>query len=58
MKTNNETYFCPSCGLLNHTHIIETIDLGGEYKDCCSCERCDNIFYVIVHVEDYTPLSS
>ena len=47
-------YFCPECGKLHATRVIETTepDPGGEYKDVCTCDGCQTLFYVVRHKDE------
>jgi hypothetical protein len=45
-----EVITCPDCGQLT-LHFIENTEAGidGEYKEVRTCERCQNIVYIVRH---------
>lgn len=40
------TYYCPSCGRISKTRVIESVPSEDETKDVCTCDYCGNIFDV------------
>lgn len=39
--------FCPDCGRMTLRVIEATDPEGGEYKDVCTCDVCQNIVYIV-----------
>lgn len=45
-----ETLFCPDCGQKTLAFIENTWrSPDGEYKEVRTCDRCENIVYVVRH---------
>lgn len=46
--------YCPDCGKPTLRLIENTEpDCGGEYKECRTCDECENMVYIVRH--DGTP---
>ena len=47
-------HFCPDCGEWVAFRLIEKTepDLSGEYKDCCTCDNCDNMVYIVRNTDN------